>query len=800
MLIRVLHKSAMISHDSSGSTVTPDTRVSSSWIPLSIEGLKKDAVPLLGFLGLVLVFFWPIIIGKAYLWGDFPERIYPFRLYAAVELQAGRFPFWNPYLVGGIPFLAMIDNAVLYPLNWIFILLVRNGALNFLIVEWHTIAHIFLSGVGTYYFCRSVGVSQMGAFTAGVTWMFSGPMVHHVFHGEMVHTVIWLPLILMLLVRALERFSFRLAVATGTLWGVAILAGHPQIFMYMAYTMGLYYLVCLIEPIRSCGRRREIMGLSGVFIIVMVVGLGLSAAVFLPANELATYSQRSDAGYDLVTTYALDLRQIVTFLMPDFFGRMDPMQWDYWGPGQEDYGHFWETYVYLGILPLLLAGAAVTIIRGHLTRFFGILALLSVLGILGETTPVFRAIYEIVPGFDRFRAHARLGMILGFAIAVLTGFGLDAIRRAATDDVSRKRLLQYFAVTGGIVFVGGAGYLLAADTFTDWLAGSVELREKAQAALIEHGSRSALMILLSFGVLAGGVWLRKVPMLPAIAAGGLILVDLFMAGMSFNRSTSGPDDYFPYNDLVRTLQQQQRLEGGRISYRAGSYGLLKRNAGSVYRITALEGLASPLRLADTTPPTTYDRMLDLMNVTYHIRMLDDGQTATFALNTDAMPRTFVVRNYIIAENMEAVSRAMADSTFNYRTTVTLDQRPTITINPDTAVAPEKPIITYYDPNRMDISVEMTGPGLLVISETYYPAWRAWVDGHEQRVYRADGTLRAIPLTEGVHTIGLHYESTTVRIGALISMLSLLVVIGTGVTTWRRKRTTMSSGNEETSEK
>lgn len=750
-----------------------------------LEKRKPDAVPLLGLLGLVAAFFWSILTGTSYLGIDFPEWFHPFRQYAAVELRAGRFPFWNPYLFGGIPFFAMIDNAVLYPLNWLLIPLVRNGALSFLLLEWHTIAHVFLLGAGTYFFCREIGISRTGSFTAGMIWMFSGAIVHHVFHGGMIHTIAWLPFIMLLLVRTLDTLSLRMAVATGTVWGVAILAGHPQMFLYIAYLMGVYFIFCLIERLRSSAPVRESVRMTGLFIVIMVIGLGLSAAVFLPAYELIGFSQRGDVGYDTVASYTLHPRQLITFLIPDFFGRMTPTHWDYWGPQQEEYGLYWETYVYPGILPPLLAGAAVVMVRGRMVRFFAIVAALCFPLLFGDATPLFQWVNKAVPGFDLFRAHARLSMIIGFAVAVLAGFGLDALHNGWTDEAARRRFSRYLYALGGAAIIGVTGYLLAGSWLTDWLAGGIAYREQAQEAMGAQGGRFVLIWVLALALLAGWRWFRtRVPLL-SIATVGLIAGDLFTAGMRFNPSSSGPETYFPYDDLVRALQQQQREDGGRVSYRAGSYGLLKRNAGVVFRIAALEGFASPLRLAQTTPPTTQDRVFDLMNVTFHIRMLEDGKTATFAHNDDALPRTFVVRNYAIAKNMETVARIMADATFNYRTTVTLDQSPAIPIPSDTAAAVERPVITYYEANGMDIKVELARPGILVVGEVYYPAWRAYVDGREERVYRADGILRAIPLPEGAHTVEFRYRSFSVFLGAVVSLIFLLTVLGTGL--WRKKQ-------------
>ena len=78
---------------------------------------------------------------------------------------------------------------------------------------------------------------------------------------------------------------------------------------------------------------------------------------------------------------------------------------------------------------------------------------------------------------------------------------------------------------------------------------------------------------------------------------------------------------------------------------------------------------------------------------------------------------------------------------------------------------------------------MRTPGVLVLSEVFYPAWKAYVDGEERPILRADGTLRAVALSEGPHVVEFRYRSTQLAMGGLISLLALLIVGGTSVSWW-----------------
>jgi uncharacterized membrane protein YfhO len=92
------------------------------------------------------------------------------------------------------------------------------------------------------------------------------------------------------------------------------------------------------------------------------------------------------------------------------------------------------------------------------------------------------------------------------------------------------------------------------------------------------------------------------------------------------------------------------------------------------------------------------------------------------------------------------------------------------------------------PNRLLLEVESSGPGLLILSENWFPAWRATVDGEEVPVLRADHTLRGVPIPGGAHRVEMWYESSVLR-GALgVSLVSLFALLGASIAglVWRRR--------------
>ena len=149
-------------------TPHPSKRPIKPKLSLKLPAWTNDLAALLGFVVMLSIFFWPILTEQAFFWEDFLELSYPLQSYVAGEIQAGRFPFWLPYVFGGTPLLPMIDAMVLYLPNWILALFVKNGYLSYLVMEYYAITHVLLFGAGVYFLCRELGSQRPGAFLAAL--------------------------------------------------------------------------------------------------------------------------------------------------------------------------------------------------------------------------------------------------------------------------------------------------------------------------------------------------------------------------------------------------------------------------------------------------------------------------------------------------------------------------------------------------------------------------------------------------------------------------------------------------------
>jgi uncharacterized membrane protein YfhO len=74
-----------------------------------------------------------------------------------------------------------------------------------------------------------------------------------------------------------------------------------------------------------------------------------------------------------------------------------------------------------------------------------------------------------------------------------------------------------------------------------------------------------------------------------------------------------------------------------------------------------------------------------------------------------------------------------------------------------------------------VRVQAPASGFVVLADTYYPGWRAMVDGAEARLLRANYSMRAVPVPEGVHEVRFRYEPRLLYLGAGVSLATTLMI-------------------------
>lgn len=790
-------------------------------------------------------FFWQILFTPA-TWqpaggGDLAPFLYPNYFFAAQSLRQGVIPLWNPYLYSGAPFAADIQSGLFYPVNLLVFLLVPHLTYEWL--EYLAIFHFWLAGM-TMYLClrllqpsafhlhltaqseamsedaprltpHAFPIPSLAAFAGALAFEFSDLFIVHFGNLNMIAVAAWLPLVFLLFHRSLEQKSFGLAAGSGAVLAVATLAGHIQITLFILLTLGLYTLWHLgftIYDLRfttsdRSSEREEVTYLinapSSIFhplfslLLMLLVTIGLSALLLIPAYEFSRYTPRAELPYTEAAQYSLHPAQLIGLLVPNYFGR-DPAL--YWGP--------WERVEtgYIGIMTLLLAVIGALFYRGRLKGFFIGLGLVALLLAMGGYTLLHGWLYATLPGFDQLRAPARFILLLDFSLAALAAFGLSVLLQPFDEAIHTRlgKLLRILAwgLGGLIVIAAPLSYFALLVTqdrnpaIFNRAAGAV-----TGVAIFAFFTIAALIILY----LIHKRWLRENQ--AGLAAAVLIALDLFTLGYNVDVGQTSPVKGFDHPAALAFLQSDPGLY--RIEVTTDVWHAWQPNTALLHGLYDVWGLYNPLTLADTTlywegaPPRSTGRY-NFLGIKYIIAskagapadgrivpVFDGDPDINIYLNQDALARALFVGQTTIVPTHDAAWQAIRANDFNPSTTTILETASASPPPPSLPASSPQPTaslsILQYSLHTVTIAVETDQAGYLVLPDAYYPGWQATLDAQPTSIWRANYAFRAVYVPAGQHTVQFVFNPLVWQVGLAISAMTLLGLLGWIGWNWHSKK-------------
>nr|MBP8974616.1 hypothetical protein [Anaerolineae bacterium] len=306
------------------------------WLPFALIGAAL--LPLLRAL----------LGGETLFWGLPTLQFYPWREFAFAELRAGRLPAWNPYLGAGAPLLANYQTAIFYPPNWLMLVLPGPLAMSLL-----ALAHVLWAALGTWRLGGALGMTPFGRGISALSYALGGYLIARLGSFPTHNAAAWLPWVFWLAHRVLTRRTWRDAGALALAVGLLLLAGHAQTAWYGLLGAGAYALWRALWADRRASRRARARGLALAGLGV-ALGAGIAAVQLIPTAEYLRQSDRAGGlDYAALTNLSYHPARLLTLLMPHFFGT--PADGSVFTEGI-----FFEDAAYLGVIPLIAAGAAVT--------------------------------------------------------------------------------------------------------------------------------------------------------------------------------------------------------------------------------------------------------------------------------------------------------------------------------------------------------------------------------------------------------------------------------------------------------
>ncbi|HEX4140332.1 MAG TPA: hypothetical protein VHY09_08290 [Candidatus Methylacidiphilales bacterium] len=710
------------------------------------------------------------------------------RAYLADSLRSGHIPLWNPYTYGGQPFLGGFESAVLYPPNWLFVVMPLGPALNF-----SFLLHLILLGWGMQRWAASRGLSPWAAGLAGLIVPLSGAVFPHVYAGHLsnICTMAWAPWIFLGLERG-ARGDLRGYFLASAGICLQILAGHVQYVFYTAIAAGLHAIVLVAAGAKTPGhgwglrRWRPLLGVAGVYVAAAFLG----AAQLLPSFAASVDSIRQQKlDYTFAAMFGFSPENFLTLIAPGFFGSIDtPL---YWGRC-----YFWEMSLFMGAASLLLLALALAVPARRRQGWLDMAVALPLLVLaLGVHTPLFDLLYNYAPGFGHFRSWSKFIFPATLFLVMVIASGADAVLRG---EKGGRRVGWAGIIAGAVCALAGLGLYFSPESITPFLQFELNLQPPetympkelfTQPDFVSsNGWHAGLSLLLGGTVLAAAGALLLGPRQHAFFRWGIpALVALEMIGYIAGQFTvSHLSDAAP-----PSLKQFEAQHPG--DYRvllpinwANNGFLLGKDDMWGNNPTVLRRYAEFMTFTQNQDPNHATQYVAFQHlsplfalVRFQYGLFQEGPRMKIVQGpVPPLPHVLLVPEAKVISDRDEIFAQLSDPVFDPQKTVVLESEPSPA--PQAGATGSAKVISET-PGELTIQADTDKPSILLVTDLYAHGWRAEaLPGSVQSSYQimpGDYILRAIPLQAGHHALRLVYAPAAWPAGVAVSAVAWLLWLG-----------------------
>jgi len=796
---------------------------------------------------LVFIFFGGVVTSYEIAASDNFASI-SFRNYLADASKSGEFPQWVPYIFGGMPSYASM--TVTGDRIWDFTAQIFFGYTKlagsiFANDSIRVIQFYIIFGIGMYLLMRAKKHAGYAALFTALAAVFSTGIIHWIMigHNTKPITMAVLPFIFLLMEKLIERFKLIWAVLLVVALHLMLESAHVQMMFYSGVAVGVYLVFELISRIVTKNNPLNIVKVIGVMMIAGGLAFSLSSDRYLAIQEYTPYSVRGSApiadtkgkevdnhggnSYEYATMWSFSPEEVISFFVPSYYGYG---KLPYSGPatrGEEvKLPTYWGQKVfedvppYMGILVLFLA--IYGFVRNRKDVFVQSLLAISIFILFlsfGSNLPViYDFFFYYVPSFNKFRAPSMALAIMQFAFPILAGYGLTSLIKEWKEGTAPKNLGKILlGTTGGFLALG----LIYAALFKSfYISAMTNSANQSFRSILEQipditdfvwgvmiGDWLMIgAILFAFGILSAMLLKNKISLnvyIPVIIL--LLLLDLWTQGWR-------PLEITKTDTVAESLQKNdvvEFLQNDKSTFRIADFAMasISPNLPAYYRLENIGGYhpaklrvyQDMLDVADqgSSNQVTNPFLWNLLNVKYIISPQEMGpqpifqsrQNGWFVYANPAMfPRAFFVDSIKIADPL-TILKNMKEGNFDPSMTAFLESKPKTAIEP----AGENATVEIVSRKNEYIKLEVnaTGNNLIMLSEIYYPLWKAFIDGNETEILKTNYAFRSIIVPQGKHTIEMKLESKGFATGKMLSIISnilLAVLLAAGLfIEWKKKK-------------
>ncbi len=702
---------------------------------------------------ITITFYWKILLTNQFsLLLDFEgvNQAYAWLQFWINTVRQGIWPIWDPFTFSGHSFAGEMQTGAFYPLYFAFLLVpFKQG---FFMLEAYHVFYALTHVLGAYFMyllIRELALSFFAGLVAGVCFSFGGFLARLSGWPHLLGSGIWLPLLVLFLLRATRAQSTQRAFSWAALGGLCLAMSTLAGGLHVVIMQGIVTLSCLTFIALSEQKwRRCSFVLAACFVFALAGGaiqlvpsaeysgqviraLGVTS---LPATEKIPYAYMGDS---IWAQSALGMLLTLTG-----------------SPGNGEYVN-----PYMGVFPLLLAAIGVSTAWGQMwVRYMTGLAIAAFLYALGSQSLLHGLLYAVTPLLWMAREASRFLYLADFAISVLAAFGLDALFRGAHGK-SMDSLRTAFK------WIAGAS---AAALVYPVVLGKSDMNPWISLSLLFIICSWILFEFITRGRRANG---------SRILVLGFILFDLSAFDWSAaNRITAASRNA---DEMARLLSCRGAVDF--LRSRPGPFRVQiavdhAPNIGDLFGIQETMG-------AGVTIQMDYQKIslhTDLLNTRYTLKAASAKEPGAVYQdsfwkiyeNPGAYPRAWLVHETAVEPDKEKLPGRL--DTIDLHQTALMEKALLPTLDASPAIETEGAVVRNSRQDRVELDVHAGRRGLVVLSELYYPGWKATINGGQAKILKVDGALRGIVVPPGDSQIVLRYAPTLFFVAAALSIAAFLV--------------------------
>jgi hypothetical protein len=745
-----------------------------------MRGAKGRVGMALLMLAIVAGFYWKLTLTRQFdwIWGpDQATQVLPWFHVQARAWNHGGIALWDPYLWAGQPLLGQAQPGVAYPLNWIlFALPLRHdGVIRWWALQWYFVIIRFMALAFCYLFCRDLGRSRAASLLAGCVFALGG-YIGNTSWPQMVNGALWLPLVFLFLLRAGRgEQPLRNAVLSGAFLGVAWLSGHHQAPMFLMLAAAGAWLYFIFRAGRPDWRMVRAGALAFVFAILT------GALQILPAWEYGHLAKRWVGGPEALTwnqpvpysvhqTYDLKPLDLLGTVFPRVNTHSDP-------------------FVGVAALALAILGLALGWRDSRARSAPRLLAAVGLGGLvyaLGQHSVFQGLLYGLIPDLDKARVASAAIVVFQFAVAVLAAFGLDQLGEENASPWPRRVMFGAFgfglftlAVLQLILFTnkGSLGFednllLTPFLAFAFAALGFAALREG-----VSHRQTEVLMLLLVVFELGNNI-------------GSVVTSRADATTMKWLEQMRGN------SDVAAFLKRDARFPRANVADEAfvenwGGFHGVEMMGGSLASLTSNMQYVETWRL-----PT---RLLWGAAYTLAANPIAEGQMVFKGVSglrvyrhDGAFPRAWAIHELIQAPTPESGRRMIQERLPDFHH---LGYMLTAPPKLEPCEAADGVGLAERATDKVVIRASMSCQGMVVLSDVFFPGWRAEVDGHVTPIYEVNEAMRGVIVASGEHTITMRYRPVSALAGGLLTLIGVAGAVVAAFAT-RARRAARSGADQK----